>query len=62
VRKASSPSRIGTFTARVVLPAALPPAQAELLERVARSCPAHGTLTHPAEVRVTIESRAAAAA
>ena len=61
-QKASNPSRVGTFTARVVLPAALPPAQAEMLERVARSCPAHGTLTHSAEVRLTIESQATAAA
>jgi hypothetical protein len=34
----------------------------EVLERVARSCPAHGTLTHAAQVVVTIESPAAAAA
>jgi putative redox protein len=61
-RKASNPSRIGTFAARVVLPTALPPAHAELLERVARSCPAHGTLTHPAQVLLTIESPAEAAA
>lgn len=60
--KASNPARIGAFTARVVLPTALPPVQAELLERAARSCPAHGTLTHPAEVRLTFETRAAAAA
>src|SRR5215831_17448406 len=58
-QKALNPSRVGTFAARVVLPAALPASQAEMLERVARSCPAHGTLTHPAEVRLTIESRAA---
>jgi uncharacterized OsmC-like protein len=47
--------RIGQFDVRVVLPAALPPQYAELLERVARSCPAHNTLTHGAEVAVHIE-------
>jgi putative redox protein len=60
--KASNPSRVGAFAVRVVLPAALPPAYAELLQRVAQSCPAHGTVTHPAQVLVTIESPAAAAA
>jgi uncharacterized OsmC-like protein len=60
--KASRPSRVGAFVARVVLPTALPPAYAELLERVARSCPAHGTLTQEAQVLVAIETPAAAAA
>ena len=59
---AAHPSRLGTFVARVVLPASLPPAYAELLERVARSCPAHGTLTTAAQVLVSIEAPAAAAA
>ena len=54
------PSRVGAFVVRVVLPAALPPAYAELLERVARSCPAHGTLTNAAQVLVTIEAPVAA--
>ena len=61
-RGASNPSRIGAFAVRVVLPAALDGPQAAVLERVARSCPAHGTLAHAAEVAVTIESSAAAAA
>jgi uncharacterized OsmC-like protein len=60
--KASLPNRIGAFVARVVLPTALPPAYAELLERVAHSCPAHGTLTQAAQVSITIETPAAAAA
>jgi putative redox protein len=60
--KAAHPSRIATFIARVVLPTALPPAYAELVERVARSCPAHGTLTNAAQVLVTIETSAVAAA
>jgi uncharacterized OsmC-like protein len=60
--RATNPARIGEFVAHVHLPAALPPAYAGLLERVARSCPAHGTLTHGAEVVVTIDGPAAAAA
>lgn len=60
--KAPNPGRIGLFVVRVVPPAALPPAYAELLERVARSCPAHGTLAHAAQVLVTIDTTAAAAA
>lgn len=60
--KATHPNRIGTFVTRVVLPKAVPPAYAELIERVARSCPAHATLTHAAQVLVMIESPAAAAA
>ena len=54
--KAAHPSRIATFVARVVLPSALPAAYAELVERVARSCPAHGTLTNAAQVLVRIET------
>jgi uncharacterized OsmC-like protein len=60
--KASNPSRVGEFAARVLLPAPVPAAYLELLERVARSCPAHGTLTQAASVLVTIETAAAAAA
>jgi uncharacterized OsmC-like protein len=47
--------RIGRFEVRVKLPEALPPQYAEMLERVARSCPAHNTLAHGAEVAVQIE-------
>jgi len=60
--KAAHPSRVGAFVVRVLLPTALPPAYAELIERVARSCPAHGTLTNAAQVLVTVEAPAAAAA
>lgn len=52
---ASNPSRVGAFAVRVVLPVGLDGPYVEVLERVARSCPAHGTLTHPAQVVVTIE-------
>ncbi len=47
--------RIGRFDVRVVLPEPLPPQYAQLLERVARSCPAHNTLVHGAEIAVDIE-------
>lgn len=50
------PNRVGQFVVRVVLPQPLPPAYAEMLERVVRSCPAHNTLEHGAEVSVHIES------
>ena len=60
--RAVNPNRIGAFVARVILSAPVPAAYVELLERVARSCPAHGTLTHAAQVLVTIETAAAAAA
>ncbi len=59
-RGAGSPGRIGEFAVRVLLPEALPPHYAEMLERVARSCPAHNTLVHGAEVRVDIGVAAAA--
>jgi uncharacterized OsmC-like protein len=50
--------RIERFDVRVVLPHALPPRYSELLERVARSCPAHNTLVTGAEVDVQIEQSA----
>ena len=50
--------RIGRFDVKVVLPEALPPQYAALLERVAKSCPAHNTLVHGAEVEVAIETPA----
>lgn len=46
--------RIGRFDVRVILPEALPPQYAGMLERVAKSCPAHNTLAHGAEVAVEI--------
>lgn len=53
--------RIGRFDVRVVMPEPLPPQYAQLLERVARSCPAHNTLGHGAEIAVDIEQPAAVA-
>ena len=53
---ARDPYRIAEFTVRVVLPDGVPPEYTELLERVARSCPAHHTLTHAARVAVMIDA------
>ena len=61
-RGAQSPNRIGLFDVRVVLPQEVPAEYTELLERVARSCPAHHTLVTGAEVAIRIESGAAATA
>lgn len=58
---ARGPSRIGRFEVRVVLREELPAEYAELLERVARSCPAHNTLVHGSEVSVRIEQAEPAA-
>ena len=53
---AGNPNRIGAFEVRVALPTALPPQYAEAIERVARSCPAHNTLVHGADVSVAIDA------
>lgn len=53
--------RIGRFDVKVILPEPLPPQYAELLERVAKSCPAHNTLVHGAEVDVRIDMPVGAA-
>lgn len=57
---AQSPSRVGMFDVRVVLEEPVPAEYEALLERVARSCPAHNTLEHGAEVSVRIEQPAGA--
>ena len=57
---AQNPSRIGQFEVNVVLPAGIPAEHVAMLERVARSCPAHGTLTHAAEVLVQLQIGATA--
>jgi uncharacterized OsmC-like protein len=59
---ARNPSRIGRFDVRVVLQDEIPDQYAEMLERVARSCPAHNTLVEGSEVAVRIEQAARAAA
>ena len=55
VHTLAAQGRIGRFDVRVVLPEPLPPQYAMLLERVAKSCPAHNTLVHGADVSVDIE-------
>jgi putative redox protein len=52
---ATNPARIGRFVVRVLLATELPEHYAAMLGRVAQSCPAHGTLTHGAEVTVVVE-------
>jgi len=52
---AKNPGRIGRFEVRVVLPESLPPQYAAMIERVARSCPAHNTLEPGAEGDVQVE-------
>ncbi len=59
---ARNPGRIARFIVRVVLPSALPAEHMQLLDRVARSCPAHNTLVHGAEMDLEIEAPALATA
>jgi uncharacterized OsmC-like protein len=53
-RPASSPARTGRFVVHVSVPPHTPPQYVPLIERVARSCPAHNTLSLGAEVSITI--------
>jgi putative redox protein len=57
---AQNPGRVGRFDVRVMLPEALPAQYAEMVQRVARSCPAHNTLVHGSEVQVSLEAAAPA--
>lgn len=57
---ARNPNRVSEFAVRVILPAALPLGYGELLERVVKSCPAHNTFEHAAQVNLVIESGASA--
>jgi len=57
---AANPNRVARFAVRIVLPAGVPERYAEMLERAARSCPAHNTLARGAEVDVRIETAAPA--
>lgn len=54
-RGATNPGRIEEFVVRVVLPTELPEPYMVMLERVARSCPAHYTLEHGSTVTVEVE-------
>ncbi|HEX8944177.1 MAG TPA: OsmC family protein [Gemmatimonadaceae bacterium] len=58
---ATNPARIGRFVVRVILASELPEHYAAMLERVARSCPAHNTLERGADVTVLIETPTPAA-
>ena len=62
VQPHTAQGRIAGFAVRVVLRESVPPRYADLLERVAKSCPAHNTLAHGAEVTVAIEAPQPAAA
>ena len=53
--KAKSPPRIGRFNVRVIVLDELRDDYAVLLDRVARSCPAHNTLAGGAEVAIAVE-------
>jgi putative redox protein len=53
---ARAPNRIGEFRLTVHLPFDVPAQYLPMLEHVARSCPAHNTLTNAARVSVAIES------
>jgi len=55
-RSERNPNRVGAFAVRVILPPSIPTAYLEMLERAARSCPAHNTFTEGADVQVAIES------
>lgn len=57
---ARNPSRVGRFDVRVVLQEELPEEYAAMLERVAKSCPAHNTLVTGSEVDVRIEQESPA--
>jgi len=52
---AQNPNRIGQFAVKVILPQGVPAEHVAMLERVARSCPAHGTLAHGADVEMQFE-------
>jgi putative redox protein len=49
-----NPSRIGKFFVRVLMPEELPPQYANLLGKVARSCPVHNTLLHGAGIAIDL--------
>ena len=52
---ARNPYRIAEFSVRVVVPRGVPAEYAEMLDRVARSCPAHNTLAHAARISVAVD-------
>jgi uncharacterized OsmC-like protein len=55
---AQHPNRVARFDVRVCLAQPIPLQYAAILERVVRSCPAHNTLAHGAEVDIEIHDSA----
>jgi uncharacterized OsmC-like protein len=55
-RGATNPARIAEFVVRLVVPASLSGHESEMLERVARSCPAHHTLELGAPLTLHVQS------
>jgi uncharacterized OsmC-like protein len=53
-RSGDMPSRVARFDVHVVLPKELPERFHSVVERVAKTCPAHNTFVHGAEVGVTV--------
>jgi uncharacterized OsmC-like protein len=54
--KVLGPSRVGGFDVRVQLPPEVPEPVRLLIDRAARSCPAHNTFAHGAEVAIEVEA------
>jgi len=52
--QAPDSKRIGRFALTLLLPPTVPEEYHPLLERVARTCPVHHTLSHPAEIAVMV--------
>jgi uncharacterized OsmC-like protein len=57
-QSATNPNRIAHFAVRLVPPTELPTHYVPMLERIVRSCPAHNTLHHGADISITIETAA----
>ena len=55
-RGAANPARIGEFVVRLTVPASLSAHESEMLERVARSCPAHHTLELGAPLTLHVQT------
>ncbi|MEX0890988.1 MAG: OsmC family protein [Gemmatimonadota bacterium] len=56
---ARDPNRVGAYELRVVLPEAVPERYRDAIDRVARSCAVHNTLTHPPQVSVDVTAEEA---
>jgi putative redox protein len=56
---ADAPKRIGRFIIRLALPASMPSEYRAAVERVARTCPVHSTLTHAPAIDLEVTAPAA---